>query len=213
MIPVKICALLGLCVAGAFAQTGTMAPVAWQDPAVKILGNIANGPPLAPIASIPESPVVFPPWGPRASFATGRFLNMSFRGFVGQGEQVVVAGLTLSEGDRILLVRAVGPTLTTFGVSGALARPRLELVDAAGQSIAVAVPWSTTSADTKNELRKSAEAVGAFALREGSEDQVLLLFLKRGSYTCVVSGLGGATGVALLEAYEIPSAVPYDAGR
>jgi hypothetical protein len=103
------------------------------------------------------------------------------------------------------MIRAIGPTLSSFGVSGVLLRPQLELFDSSGKSLAVAVPWSTTSTDTMLELKKAAADVGVFALREGSEDQVLLVVLQPGSYTCVVSGLNGATGIVLLEGYEVSS--------
>jgi len=91
-----------------------------------------------------------------------------------------------------------------FGISGVLLRPQLQIFDSSGTSIARSVPWSANDAAIRVELRKTAADVGAFALREDSDDQVLLLFLRRGAYTCVVSGNGDSTGIVLLEAYEVP---------
>lgn len=120
---------------------------------------------------------------------------------------MLIGGLVVSAGDRVVLIRAVGPTLSTMKIEKPLAEPRLELFDSDGKSITVAVPWSSTSDYVQRELRNVAKEVGAFPLVEGSRDQVLLIHLKQGIYTCIVSGMNDTTGIALLEAYEV-SATP-----
>jgi hypothetical protein len=128
-----------------------------------------------------------------------RLTNVSARSTVGTGGAILIAGFTLSgAGPRRLLIRAVGPTLATFGVDGALADPRLDLFFGGGsQPIASNNDWDQTVAP-------AFETVGAFALRPNSFDSVLLVTLAPGSYTAQVSGADGTTGVALVEIYEVP---------
>jgi hypothetical protein len=173
-----------------------------QVHAQDILGNVRYVPNPNEV-SIPEP--TFRPVGPRAQTATGSFLNTSFRCLIGESNPSIVTGFVISEGDRVILIRAVGPTLASFGFSGALARPQLEIFDSNARSVAAAVPWGSTRPDTQAELKQAAADVGAFPLRDGSDDQVLLVFLRRGAYTCVVSGIQGSAGAVMLEIYAIPS--------
>ncbi|MBS0657046.1 MAG: M23 family metallopeptidase [Verrucomicrobia bacterium] len=128
--------------------------------------------------------------------AAPRFVNLSTRARVGNGDNVLIGGLVV-EGPRArkVLLRAIGPSLAGFGVSGALAQPELELYDAGGQSIASSAGWA-------QEAR--AGLIGASELapsdpREGA----ILARLPPGAYTAIVRGRAGATGVALVEAYEL----------
>lgn len=208
--------LAALC-AQALGQQGTVpvnpAPpgnsaIATQDLTVKILGDVANGPPLPPIAHVGPGPVNFQRlWGPRSYAASGHVVNFSFRGTLGAAgsEQVMLGGFVVGPGGRVVLLRAVGPTLTRLGVAGAVARPQLELFDSTGRSLARAVAWSATSSDTRMELAAATALVGAFLLTSGSEDQVLLAYLPAGAYTCAVSNRDAPGGTCLLEGYEVPN--------
>ncbi len=168
-----------------------------------IIGTVPYVPPVLPPGVIIIDPLL--PRGPKDYAASGRFLNFSCRGQIGSSNPSIAGGMYISEGGRVLLVRAVGPSLTSFGVAEVLARPQLEAFDSAGRSVAKAVPWSATSPSDQGQLRTAAIEVGAFALREGSDDQVLLLFLTPGAYSFVVTGEDGSSGAILLEAYEVPS--------
>jgi hypothetical protein len=132
-----------------------------------------------------------------------RLTNISTRALVDTGSSVEIAGLVL-EGTQPtqVLIRAVGPTLSTFNVSGVLAKPTLTVVDASGNTVATNTGWGT-NANAATIVTESA-AVGAFALPTGSADCALLLTLAPGSYTAIVSGVGGTSGVALVEAYQAP---------
>lgn len=138
---------------------------------------------------------------PAGSFtaATPRLVNISARTAVGTGGDILIAGFNVAgTGSRRLLIRAVGPTLGGFGVSGVLADPRLEIFT--GQtSVAVNDNWDPASTPAATQT-----SVGAFALATGSRDAVLIVNLTPGSYTAQVSGIGGTTGVALVEVYELP---------
>ncbi len=134
-----------------------------------------------------------------------RFVNLSSRAFVGSGEAALIAGMTVSGAAGVtkpLLIRAIGPTLGSFGLSGVLAQTQLTVFDAAGAAIAVNTGW-TASANALEIGRVSAQ-VGAFPLTTGSADSALLVELAPGNYTAQVAGRAGAAGIALIEIYEVP---------
>lgn len=130
-----------------------------------------------------------------------RLLALSSRARVGTGADIAIAGFAV-DGTRpkTLLVRGVGPALATFGVSGALADPVLNVFDATGRVIATNDNWDNT--DTT--LTSASGRTGVFALTAGSKDAALLLNLDPGTYTVQLSGASAASGVALLEIYEVP---------
>lgn len=141
--------------------------------------------------------------------ATGggsRLTNLANRGFVGTGDDLMVMGYVVSAGaPKRLLIRAVGPTLSTFGVSGTLADPRLVVFRQDGgtsTSIATNDDWNLDPGATTTAA--VAAQVSAFALPAGSKDAAIVLTLPPGAYTVQGSGATGGTGVALLEIYEAP---------
>ena len=103
---------------------------------------------------------------------------------------------------RQMLIRGVGPSLASYGVTGVLADPTLALFDSAGRQLAANDNWGDSA--SLSEIRGAAASAGAFTLAEGSKDSALLTILDPGVYTVQVSGVGGATGVSLLEIYEVP---------
>ena len=129
---------------------------------------------------------------------TPRMVNVSARNQVGTGDNILIAGFNIAgTGTKQLLIRAVGPKLGVFGVAGFLADPKLEVYSGAGVKITENDNWGATLAATF-------DAVGAFQLDAGSRDAALLTVLAPGSYTVQVSGVGGGTGEALVEIYEVP---------
>ncbi len=128
-----------------------------------------------------------------------RLANLSTRGWVGGGEQVLIGGLVVAGGSaRTVLIRAVGPALGAFGVTGVLGDPRLRLYRGS-DLVAENDNWGGDAL-----AAAAARTVGAFAVADpASKDAMLLLALPPGAYTAQVSGAGGTTGVALLEAYEV----------
>jgi hypothetical protein len=99
-----------------------------------------------------------------------------------------------------ILVRGIGPTLgTTFGVTGVLADPQLELFQG-NTRLQINDNWGGTT-----ELRNAFTQVGAFNLADGSSrDSALLVTLQPGLYSAVLSGVGNTTGVGLIEIYIQP---------
>ncbi len=137
-----------------------------------------------------------------------RLANIATRGFVGTGGDVLISGFVVSsEGSKTLLIRAVGPTLAGFGVSGALADPSLTVFGrAAGATADSALltnnDWGT-NAGAANTAAVAAR-VGAFALANGSKDAAVVVTLPPGAYTVQASGVGNTTGTALVEIYVVP---------
>lgn len=193
---------LSVVVSGVAQQDAGGFQIKWQDPWVKILGDVAHGPGLEPITSVGGNST-FPPWGPRIQPAGGSLRNLSSRGYVTGDERTLIGGFVVGAGGRIVLIRAIGPSLSAYGVTSCLARPHLRLFDANGNLIATAVPWSSTQADTQIELSAAAESVGAFPLQQGSADAVLLAYLQPGVYTAIVSGEDASSGEVLLEVYHV----------
>jgi hypothetical protein len=133
-----------------------------------------------------------------------RLVNISTRAMVGTGGNILIPGFVIGgSGTESLLIRADGPALTQFGVSGALAAPSLTVINSAGATVASNTGWGTNP--NPAQIASVAAQVGAFALSSGSADCALIANLGPGSYTVQVSGVGSTTGVALAEIYEVSS--------
>jgi hypothetical protein len=132
-----------------------------------------------------------------------RLVNVSTRGFVGTGENVLAAGFVI-EGSRPkqLLIRAVGPGLIPHGVTGVLADPQFSIVPT-GSTTAIASSNDWGSGGAADALGAIFAKVYAFALTAGSKDAALIVQLPGGGYSVVVSGVGGTTGNALVEIYDL----------
>jgi hypothetical protein len=132
--------------------------------------------------------------------AAARLVNESARTMVGTGSGVLIAGFVVGgEGTETLLVRGIGPGLGAFGISGYLATPTLTIYDANRNPMASNTGWGGTTT-----LRNAFQAAGAFSLDPASADCALLITLPSGAYTAEVTGAAAATGVALVEVYELP---------
>jgi len=126
--------------------------------------------------------------------------NASIRGFVGTGDDVLIGGFSSSGGNGSiqLIIRALGPSLTQFGVNGALADPSLALIDGNGNRVASNDNW-------KNTQQSTIQATG-FAPPNDLESAILAT-LPNGNYTAIVSGKNETTGVGLLEIYKVAVAI------
>jgi hypothetical protein len=125
---------------------------------------------------------------------------------VGTGDRILIAGFVINGATpKTVLVRALGPTLAGLGVSGALMDPTLSLFNQNGTQIASNDNWSTGGATVTN----AAVAVGAYTLQPSTLDSAVLATLNPGVYSAQVSGVGGTTGVALLELYDVNSVAAY----
>jgi hypothetical protein len=129
-----------------------------------------------------------------------RLVNVSTSGFVGTGDKALVPGFFVGgTAPKRLLIRAVGPGLTQFGVTGVLVDPQLSITPL-GKDFAVVANdnWGGSAA-----LQTAFTQAAAFALPTGSNDAAVALQLPPGGYTVVVSGVGGTSGTALVEIYDL----------
>ena len=131
-----------------------------------------------------------------------RLINVSARNNVGTGSNALIAGFVITGNAPVqLLIRGIGPTLSTYGVGGVLADPKLQIFDSNAQVLVQNDDWGGSAA-----VAVAASQVGAFPLNDpASKDAALLVTLLPGTYSAQVSGQGGTTGVALVEIYEVPS--------
>ncbi len=138
----------------------------------------------------------------RVPLTAPRLVNLSTRGFSGAGEAAMIPGFVVEgAGEKRVLVRALGPGLGAFGVTGGLARPELTLRRSDGSVVAANRGWDA-GADAAVIAAAAAQA-GAFPLGRGSGDCALLVSLPAGAYTVPVTAQDGGSGVALVEAYEV----------
>jgi len=123
--------------------------------------------------------------------------GVSTRGFVGTGDNVMIAGLSASggSGSTQVLVCGLGPTLTQYGVSGALADPVVTLVDSNGTIVGSNDNW-------KDSQQAAISATGKAPPNE--LEATLLATVRFGNYTAILSGNGGGTGTGLVEVYKLP---------
>jgi hypothetical protein len=122
--------------------------------------------------------------------------NVSTRGFVGTGQQMMIGGFIMSGGNGAtqVVVRGLGPTLTQFGVSGALADPVVTLVDGNGNVI-------QNNNDWKNTQQAAIQATGLAPPND--LEAAILATVAAGHYTAILSGNGGGTGIGLVEVYKL----------
>jgi len=135
----------------------------------------------------------------------GQFVSIAERAVVGAGAGVLIGGFTVagSQPSKVL-IRAVGPGLIPFGLTGALAAPVLSVYDSRGVLIGVNTGWSAGGSADAVAINNAAMSVGAFLLQPGTNDCAVLLMLPPGGYTAQVAGANGASGVALVEVYQVP---------
>ena len=135
---------------------------------------------------------------------SARLINLSTRALVGSGASTFFSGLSVSAGGgaRRVLIRAAGPALAVFGVTNPLADPSLAVLDNAGRQVAGGTNdnWESVAPAA---LTSAFVQAGAFPFQAGSRDAALLIDLAPGNYTIQANGVGGVSGIALVEVYDL----------
>jgi formylglycine-generating enzyme required for sulfatase activity len=140
---------------------------------------------------------------PASTGGASRLVNLSTRAFVGTGGDILIPGIVIGgTAPKTILVRAVGPTLAAFGVSGVLADPRVSILQDQ-TTLATNDDWETNP--NLPAVAVATAQVGAFALQPRSKDAALIITLRPGAYTAQVAGAANSTGIALIEIYECES--------
>lgn len=123
-----------------------------------------------------------------------RLVNISTRGLVQSGNHVLIGGFIVHDGVKAVVIRALGPTLSSFGIPDALANPRIDIFHGS-TLIASNADWKTNS--NVAELQASGLAP------PNDREAALLITLQPGNYTAIVSSQDSSEGVALVEVYDI----------
>ncbi len=138
---------------------------------------------------------------PGASSSLG---NISTRSFVQTGEHVMIGGFIVQgTGPKRVIIRAIGPELTQYGIADALANPRLELHNGSGALIATNDDWQTTilggiiTSNQVGDIQNSGHAPTA------ASESAIIANLQPGNYTAIVRGVNNTAGVALVEVYDL----------
>ena len=116
----------------------------------------------------------------------------------------MIGGFTVQgTGAKRVIIRAIGPELTQYGISNALANPTLELHNTAGALIGSNDNWQTTviggiiTSNQVSDIQNSGHAPTA------ASESAIIANLPPGNYTAIVRGVNNTTGVALVEVYDL----------
>ena len=123
-----------------------------------------------------------------------RLANIATRGFVDTGDNVMIGGFIISSQATRVIVRAIGPSLTQFGIANALADPTLELHDGSGSLIFSNDDWRST---------QEQEIIDTGLAPTDDRESAIVATLAPGNYTAIVRGKSDTTGVALVEVYAL----------
>ena len=130
--------------------------------------------------------------------------NISTRGFVQTGEHVMIGGFIVQgTGPKRVIIRAIGPELTQYGITDVLRNPTLELHDGSGALIGSNDDWQTTilggviTGNQVNDIQNSGHAPTS------PSESAIIADLQPGSYTAIVHGVNNSNGVALVEVYDL----------
>jgi len=131
------------------------------------------------------------------SAAKSRLANLSTRAFVGTGTNVVIAGFILGNdgGDYRIVVRGLGPSLSSFGIANPLQDPTLELRDANGALL-------KTNNDWIDDPAQAAEITAAGLAPSNTKESAIAASLAPGAYTAILAGANGGQGVGTVEVYD-----------
>jgi hypothetical protein len=124
--------------------------------------------------------------------------NISTRGFVETGDNVMIGGtIILGSSPTRVLIRAIGPSLTNFGVPNALQDPTLELRDSNGALLVANDNW-------QDDPAQAAVITAAGLAPSNNLEAAIATTLPPAAYTAILAGKNNSTGVALVEAYQLP---------
>ena len=133
-----------------------------------------------------------------------RLGNISTRAFVQTGDDVMIGGFIVQgTGPKSVIMRAIGPELTPYGVPNALADPTLELHNGTGALIASNDNWQTTIIGgiiTSNQVSDDSEQRPR---SDVARESAIIADLPPGNYTAIVRGVNNTIGVALVEVYDL----------
>jgi len=127
-----------------------------------------------------------------------KLANLSTRAFVSTGDNIVIAGFILGDNSGVdrIVARGLGPSLTAFGVSNALADPTLELRDSNGTLLIANNNWQDNAA-------QAAELIADGLAPTNNLESGIAATLPPGLYTALMAGVNNGTGIGLVEVYDL----------
>ncbi len=196
--------------AGLILVTGSTIKLDFTGPSDAIASLKVNGVPQPPgIYGGPMSgaPNILPEFNGLGTVRVGPISNLgniSSRAFVQTGDDVMIGGFIVqgTEPKRVI-IRAIGPELTQYGVPNALANPTLELHDGTGALIASNDNWQHTIIGgiiTEDQVR---DIMATRREPRDPRESAIIAELPAGNYTAIVRGVNNTTGVALVEVYDL----------
>lgn len=172
-----------------------------ENPAFKYTGTLAPQGGTVTATYTPVSGTTVPFATPATSGGVERLINVATRGLAyGTGDRMLTAGFVIrGSAPKDVMIRAVGPTLKSFGLTGEMANPRLRLLK--GQTpILDNDDWQTSG---ETEVGQAVIRSGTFPLSVGTKDSVILARLEPGGYTAqVYCDDPAASGLVLIEVYD-----------
>jgi hypothetical protein len=143
--------------------------------------------------------------GAESTLANGTAANISNRALSGPGGDASITGFVIKDAPTFVLIRAVGPGLAQFGVTGYASGTTFDLLDARGTRVTQGKALNEFPAASRESMNTRYRALGAFPLPTTSADSYDYLCLNPGSYTVVARPAGASPGIILTEVYFDPT--------
>lgn len=158
--------------------------ISLQTGLATLIGEIAVPGPTEPIRDI-------------AAAVQTKLVNISTRGRVAQGQDVLIGGfIARGSANTTVVVRGIGPSLSGSGITSPLPDPVLTLFDSNGIAISSNDDWVSSF---------QAKQIAAVGLAPTNElESAILEIIAPGAYTAIVAGKGSAAGTAIVEVYQLP---------
>jgi len=131
--------------------------------------------------------------------ANSQLGNISGRGFVQTGDNVMIGGFVIGNniGASKVIVRGIGPSLSQYGLSNVLADPILELHDSNGALMQTNDNW-------QDDPDQAAQISSANLAPSNPLESAISISLAPGLYTAIIAGKNNGTGIGLVEIFKVP---------
>jgi hypothetical protein len=175
-------------------QASTLAPT--NDAESALIGTLAPGSYTAQVRGANNGTGI----GVAEAFdlslaSTAKLSNVSTRGQVGSGNDLMIAGFIIVNNPLKVVVRGIGPSLANFGVPNPLANPTLELRDSNGAVVLANDDWKTA---------QQAEITATGLQPSNDAESALVITLQPGAYTGQLRGTNNGTGIGVIDVFALP---------
>jgi hypothetical protein len=175
-------------------QASTLAPS--NDAESALIGTLSPGGYTAQVRGVNNSTGIGVAEAFDLSIGSGATLaNVSTRGQVGTGNDLMIAGFFVVNNPLKVVVRGIGPSLSNFGVANPLANPTLELHDSNGATVLANDDWKTN---------QQAEITATTLQPSNDAESALIITLQPGGYTAQLRGTNNGTGVGVVDVFALP---------